>query len=67
MAEHPLTVNDRCKAEMGYHGKFGYTIGRIQKISIMSIIDICYISFFLGTQTVAPNLTVFQGLELCIQ
>ena len=38
----PLAVNFLCKVEMEYHGNFGHTLGRIQQISLMSIIDICY-------------------------
>ena len=35
-----LSVNSLHKVEMEYHGKFGHTLGRIQHITIMSIIDI---------------------------
>ena len=38
----PLTENALHKAEMEYHGTFGHNIGRIQQISIISIIYICY-------------------------
>ena len=33
----------------------------------MSIIDICYTSFYLDTQTVSPNLPGFQVLKRCIK
>ena len=52
---------------MEYRGKFGYTIGLIQHINIMSIIEICYTSCLLGTKTVELNLAGFQGLKRCIQ
>ena len=52
---------------MEYHGKFGHTIGLIKQISIMIRIDICYIEFHPGTQTVAPTLPIFQGLKCCIK
>ena len=41
MASLALTRSALHKAEMEYNGKFGYTIGRIQHIYIMSITDIC--------------------------
>ena len=41
MAALPLTVKDFNKAEIEYHGTFGHKIGRIQHISLMSIIYIC--------------------------
>ena len=52
---------------MEYDGKFGHTLGRIQHISLMSIIDLCYATCRLATQTVAPTLPVFQGIKLCVQ
>ena len=52
---------------MEYYGKFGHTIGRIQHITLMSIIDIFHTAFPLSNQTVAPTLPVFQGLKRCIQ
>ena len=42
MAALPLKGNDLHNAEMEYDGKFGYTIGRMQHISLMSRIGICY-------------------------
>ena len=36
----PLIGNDILKAEIEYNGKFGHTIGRIQKIDLMSRIGI---------------------------
>ena len=67
MYELTLTVNSLHKKEMGYHGKFGNTIGRIQQIDLMSIIDICCTACRLANQTVAPNLSGFQGIKQCIQ
>ena len=52
---------------MEYHGKFGHTLGRIQHISIMSRIDICYATCCLSTQTVAPTLPCLQGIKICVQ
>ena len=40
MAAISLTGNALYKAKMEYHGKVGYTLGRIQNIDIMSRIDI---------------------------
>ena len=48
---------------MEYHGKFGHTLGRIQHISLMSRIDLCYSACCLATQTVAPTLPGFQGIK----
>ena len=67
MDELPLIGNALHKAEMEYHGRFGHTLGRIQQISLINIIYICYTTWCLETQTVAPNLTGFQGIKLCIQ
>ena len=67
MAALPLTGNSPSKAEMGYHGKFGHTLGRKHHIYIMIRIDIFYIAFHRGTQTVAPTLPGFQVLDICIQ
>ena len=63
IAEVPLTGNSLQKEEKKYHGKFGHTLGRIKKIATMSIIDTCYIEFFLRTQTVTPTLPGFQCLK----
>ena len=52
---------------MEYHGKFGHTLGRIQHISLMIIIDLCYATCCLDTQTVAPTLPGFQGIKQCVQ
>ena len=52
---------------MEYHGKFGHTLGRIQHIALMSIIDLCYAYCCLDTQTVAPILPGFQGIKRCVQ
>ena len=42
MAEVTLTGTALHKEERKYNGKYGHTIGRIQKIFIMSIIGIYY-------------------------
>ena len=63
----PLTVNALHKTEIKYRVKFGHTIGRIQHISLMSIIYICYTAWHLSTQTVAPTLPGFQCIKRCIK
>ena len=67
MAELPLTGNALRKAEMEHHGKFGHTLGRIQQIYLMNIIDICYETCHLATQTLAPTLPGFQCIKLCVR
>ena len=67
IAAPSLTGNYFPKEEMEYHGKFGHTLGRIQHISNMIRIEIFYTVCHLGTQTVAPTLTGFQGIKRCIQ
>ena len=52
---------------MEYHRKFGHTLGRIQKNSLMSTIDLYYSTCCLAIQTVAPNLPSFQGIKRCVQ
>ena len=52
---------------MEYHGKIGNIIGRIQHISLMTIIDICCTACRLANQTVVPNIPGFQGIKRCIQ
>ena len=52
---------------MEYRVKFGHTLGRIQHIALMIIIDLCYATCRLATQTVAPTLPVFQVIKLCVQ
>ena len=52
---------------MEYHRKFGHTLERIQHIALMSIIDICYTTCHLATQTVAPTLPGFQGIKRCVK
>ena len=39
----------------------------IQHIAIMSIIDLYYATCRIATQTVAPTISGFQGLNRCIQ
>ena len=67
MSALPLTLNALHKTEMEYHRKFGHTLGIIQLIAIMIIIDICYSTCHLSTQTVAPTLPSFQGIKLCVR
>ena len=52
---------------MEYHGKFGYTLGQIQHISLMSRIDICCTACLMATQTVSPTIPGLQFLNCCIQ
>ena len=66
MSALPLTVNALHKLEMKYHGKFVHTLGRIQHIALMSRIDICYTTYHLETQTVAPILPGFQYIKFCV-
>ena len=63
----PLTVNALHNTKMEYHGKFGHNFVRIQHIYIMSRIDICYTSFRMATQNVAPMIPGFQSIKRCIQ
>ena len=63
LAALPLTGRSLQKAEMEYYGKFGHTLGSIQHIALMSRIDICYATYRLATQTVAPTLPGFQGIK----
>ena len=63
MAALPLTLHALHKVEMEFHGKFGHTLGRIQRIALMSIIDLCYATFFIATHTVAPNIPDFRGIK----
>ena len=42
MAELPLTVNALHESEMQYHGTFGNTIGSIQNIDLMIMIESFY-------------------------
>ena len=67
MAVLPLPKNALHKEELEYHGKFGHTLGNIQYIAIMIIIDHCYSTCCLDTQTVAPTLPGFQGIKHCVQ
>ena len=62
MATLPLKVHALHKAEMEYHGKYGHTLGRIQHIALMSIIDLCFATCLLTTQTVAPTIPGLQGI-----
>ena len=67
MAALTLTGYALHKVEMGYHGKFVHTLGRIKHIYIMSRIDIFYSTCCLATQTVAPTLPGFQCFKRCVQ
>ena len=67
MAEFLFTGNAVRKEEMDYHGKFGHTIGWIQNIAIMRIIEIFYTAYYMGTQTVAHALPGLQYIKICIQ
>ena len=52
---------------MDYHGKFGHAIGRIQHISLIIRVVICYATCRLETQTVAPTIPCFQVIKGCVQ
>ena len=52
---------------MEYNGKFGPTLSQIQHIALMSRIEICYATCSLATQTMALNLTGFQGIKRFVQ
>ena len=67
MAALPLTGRALHKEEMEYHVECGHTIGRIQHISIMSIIYLFYETFWLDTQTVAPTIPGFQVIKRFVQ
>ena len=67
MAALPLTGHALNNVEMEYHGKFVHTLGRIQQISLMSIIELCYATCSLATQNVSPTLPNFQGIKRCVQ
>ena len=67
MAALSLIIHTFYKSEMEYHRKFGHTLGRIQHISLMRRIVICYSTCCLATQNVAPTLPGFQGIKHCFQ
>ena len=67
MADLPLTGHALQKVEIEYHGKYGYTLVRIQHIALMSRSDLCYETCRLATPTVAPTLPGFQGIKRCVQ
>ena len=67
MAALPLKGHALHKAEMEYHGKFGHKLGRIQHISLMSILYICYTACPLANQTATPTLPCFQGIKRYVQ
>ena len=68
MAAVPLTGNALHKAEMEYLGNFGNTLGMIQHISLIIIVDVFYATCHLATQTAAPNIPGFQSINhsVCI-
>ena len=63
----PLTGHALHRAEMDFHGEFGHTLGRIQRIALMNRTEICYDTCRLDTQTVATNLPGFQCIKRCVQ
>ena len=63
----PLTGHAFHKAEMKYHGNSGHTFVRMQHITLISRIDLCYATCRLATQTVTPTLPGFQGIKRCVQ
>ena len=67
IAALPLTLNVLHKEEMGYHGKFGHTLERIQHIYSMSMVYSCYATCHLETQNVAPTLPGFQVIKWCVK
>ena len=67
MSELTLTGHALHKSEMEYHGNFGHKLGRIQHISLISRIDLCYATCCLSTQTVVLTLPGFQGIKRCVQ
>ena len=67
MSALTLTVNALHKAEIEDCGKFEYNLGRMQHISIIIRVDICYATCRLKTQTVAPTLPGFQVINICVQ
>ena len=64
VASIPMMGEAPWKAKHDYHGKSGHTLVNIQHISIMSIIDICYMVCHLGAQIVSPVISVFQGIKI---
>ena len=67
MAALTLTRHAPHKTEMQYHGKFVHTLVSIKQIALMIIIELCYETCTLASQTVAPNLPGFQGIKRCVQ
>ena len=52
---------------MVYHGKFRHTLGRVQHIDLMSIIDIFYTDYRLDTQNVLLTILGLQGIKRFVQ
>ena len=63
----PLKGNSLHKAELEYHGKVWYTIGRIQHIVLLSRIGSCYSICHVSNQAVAHILTGFQGIKCYVK
>ena len=63
MAALSLTENRLSKAYMEYHVKFGYTLGRIQHIALMSRINIFYSTCHLVAQKLVPNIPGLWGIK----
>ena len=63
----PLTGNNLHKIEMEYYGNIGHTLGRIQWIDPMGIIEIFCANCHIATKTVAPTLPGYQGIKWCVQ
>ena len=67
MAAPPLKINALHKAEMEYHGKIGYNLGKVQHIALMSRIDFFNATCSIATQTVSPTVPGFQRIKRCVQ
>ena len=52
---------------MKCHEQFGDTNWRIQHVSLKSIIDLCYATCPIATQTLTPTLPSYQLIKGCIQ
>ena len=51
---------------MEYPGKSLHTLGEIQYIDLISIMDLFYAICHMDTQTLALTLTGFQGIKRCV-
>ena len=52
---------------MEYYGKFVHTLVRIQQISLMIRLDLCYENWRLVTQNISPTFPGFRGTKCCVQ